>query len=141
MESHPRSDCGQTIPIVDPGRYLESPVNWASDSRRLTNSRACVKMCLATRISRSKESADFSNAIAVVAVWDMVTSGLVESRPLAVHALYRTPCRPRCRGVLLLKPHTRPRAGQRWPNGFQTCSSSKFRMAHCREYKSESNST
>jgi hypothetical protein len=52
-----------------------------------------VKMCLATRISRSKESADFSNGIGVVAVGDIVTSVLTESHPLAVPVPYRTPLR------------------------------------------------
>jgi len=71
----PRHDCWQTIPIVDPGRYLEPPVNCSSDSRRSTNSRACVKMCLATRINRSNEPADFSNVIAVVVAEDMSVFG------------------------------------------------------------------
>ena len=75
MQSHPDASCWQTIPIVDPGRYFEPPVNFSSDSSRSTNSRACVKMCLATRISFSKESADFPNVIPVVAVGDIVVGG------------------------------------------------------------------
>ena len=109
MQSYPDT---QTIPIVDPGRYFESPVNCLSDLRRSTNSRACVKMCLATRISRSKESADFSNLIpVVVAVGDMVASVLAESHSLAVTALYEGPYRPRCCRVLLSNPRTRSRGG------------------------------
>ena len=72
MQFRPGYD-GQTVPIVDPGRYLEFPVNCSSDSRSPTNSIAWVKMCLATKINRSSESADFSNVIPVVAVGDMVS--------------------------------------------------------------------
>ena len=73
MQPRADGDC-QTIPIVDPGRCLESPVNCSSDSSSSTNSMACVKMCLATKINRSRESADFSNVIPVVVVWDMAVS-------------------------------------------------------------------
>ena len=69
-------------------------------------------MCLATRISRSKESADFSNVIpVVVAVGDMVASVLAESHPLAVPVLYERPYRPRRCRVLLPNPRTRSRGG------------------------------
>ena len=96
-----------------------------------------MKMCLATRISRSKESADFSNVIPVVAVGDMVTSVFAEShRPrlirtgdgvcLAVAAFCRQ-SRVRALGRVVMNA----RSGR----VSKTCSSSKFRIAHCREYK------
>ena len=128
----PRYDCRQTIPIVDPGRYLESPVNCSSDSRRSTNSRACVKMCLATRISRSNESADFSNVIAVVAVADMSVLVVTRSQPPS-YTGHRT-------GLVAASCRRRSHVGG-LGRVSETCSSSKFRVAHCRKYKSDSNST
>lgn len=109
MQSHPSCDC-QTIPIVDPGRYLESQVNCSSDSRRSTNSMAWVKMCLATEINRSKESADFSNVIPVVAVVDMVSVlvGMIYSLALL---LYSNTTWPRCREFLPSERWTHPLAG------------------------------
>ena len=51
---------------------------------------ACVKMCLATEINRSRESADFSNLIPVVAVGDMVSVSVV-NHSLALLRLYAIP--------------------------------------------------
>ena len=97
-----------------------------------------MKMCLATRISRSKESADFSNVIPVVAVGDMIASVFVvkSSSPFRK---YGGKYPPRCCSVLLSeRPRSRPRAdltNARSGRVSKTCSSSKFRIAHCREYK------
>lgn len=73
-------------------------------------------MCLATVISRSRESADFSNVIPVVEVGDMSVS--VARYSLTLLLLYEVPRWPRCCNVLPLEQWVEVRADYVYIGGF-----------------------